>query len=598
MKALKRSLQAILSTVGLSFMITGAALAYTPPPYGPGDLNTTVTRNAGGERVVRVSFEPEDGTTYQVYRHGYGDGRSFRPLGAPLVFNSASPPAQGSNGWNYDSVYGYVYYEDGAVTDYAEYYYLVRSSSDPSWDTPPLKDYIVARAFPPSQTRHGEFSEYTSACTGCHGLHSSNSRLPGLGKLLRAPTQTDLCGTCHDGSGSKYDEVLGRVRTGPTWSEFTKNPAGPFGTQLKDVAGAPKLTAVHNVWRYGMRADASAAAMAAQYWQAPGSTYLSKPDPDPGTWTKPLTCVGCHEPHNKHKNFRLLRGDFDLQDYNFPDNAGNRRMDVVVRGVSEVNLDGTPPANDWNNYTKGQSAVKFLGGSDQTGGAITDFCSGCHRAFTGPYNELDPEDTGHDDISRDNAGTHGWKRHRMGVPAVNALNSARIVDPGLTGDGSDGVQSWLADWNGSNFADYVPLEGTIEDDPNTGDKNEYAQNRIVCYTCHIAHGTAAAAGGFAPPGDTIAVDGKLQLEVAYWNKRVNSTEALTSDDADSFVYDRAYGRQLGRVSFNYEGPTVSGYLNNRLTGPNGESGVIYGFSAALSRFQPFASACWRCHSTR
>ncbi len=151
----------------------GIAIAFTPPQYGPDDLSAMVTRNGNGQRVVRLFFKPEEGVTYRVYKHGRGDGRKFRPLDPALTFNPDSPPSQGTNGWNYDSVYKYVYYEDGAVTDYEEYYYFVRASTDSAWSTPPLKEYVVARAFPPTQTRHGEFNEYTGACTGCHGLHSS-----------------------------------------------------------------------------------------------------------------------------------------------------------------------------------------------------------------------------------------------------------------------------------------------------------------------------------------------------------------------------------------------------------------------------------------
>lgn len=589
--------------------VSAAALAYTPPAYGPGDLNSLITRNGANQRVVQLLFKPKDGVTYQVYKHRYGDGRKFLTVGPALTYNAGSPPAQGTNGWNYNAVYKYVYYEDADVTDYEEYYYFVRAGTDPAWTTPPLHEYVVTRAFPPAQTRHGEFSEFTYACNGCHGLHSSRSRLPGLGKLLRAPTQTDLCGTCHDGSASRYDEVLGRVRTGPTWSDFTKNPAGPFGTQLKNEAGAPcavgscapgqaRLTSVHNVWRIGLTANGEASATAAQYWQAPGSTYLSKDQPDASTtWTQPLTCVGCHEPHNKFKNFRLLRGDFDLQNYNLPDNTGSRRVNVVVRGVSEINLTGTPPAADWNTYTKGQAASRFLGGSDQSGGAMTDFCSGCHRYFTGPYNELDPNNTNTDDTVYDNVYTYGWKRHRMGMPASMALSSTRIIDPGLTGDGKDGVQFRLRDWDGNNIAEYIPLEGASEDDPGTT-ANEYADNRLVCLTCHLPHGTAAAAGGMAPAGDTLAADGKLQLEVAYWNHQLNGTDSLPSDSTNDFVNDRNTGQAVGRISFNYKGTPVSGYLVNRRFGPNGQSVVIYGYSSALSRFQPFARVCWRCHSTK
>jgi len=558
---------------------------------GPPDTKALVVK-FGGQSAVKILFTPSEGVTYGVYKHSFGDERTFRLIGSPGTYSGGTVSSSDPN-WGTvtpSAIDGqYVTYTDTDVADYAEYYYFVWASTDPDWPTdevtgrvyPPLERYRVARAFPPTQTRHGEFSEFTGACTACHGLHSAMS----TDKLLKARTVTDLCASCHDGSGSKYDLVMGRVRVGPDWTNAVDNPGGPFGTVLKDFPGAPQPTSAHNVWRDGKTADGSPTATAAQLWQAPGSTYLSSPGETVGYWTRPLVCTGCHEPHNRFQNFRLLRGDFGSGEYRLPDNQGGVRQNVVVRGVSEINLGVVGGVY--------QMASRYLGGSSQTGAAITDFCTGCHRFFAGPFNELNPaivpgydpfSPPGVDDYVYDNPGTHGWKRHMMAMPASNALlwSGARIIDPGETG--TTGYQGRVVDWDGTNLRrSYVPLEGMREEDGDKTNGNQYAENKVVCLTCHNSHSSAVAAGGRGPGGEA------LQIEVAYRNDKLNFTE--TMPPGDGYEEDVSKGYKKGRSP-------VSGYLMNRgsLT-DSSQYFLLFGSSSVLSRFEPFASECWRCHST-
>ncbi len=406
-----------------------------PGAAGPRDTKALVMRFAVAVGFTPAEPPPGGSVTYQVYRHERHDGRAFVRHGAPVVYRGNgvfdtedrwTEGRAGQSGWRYDGTYGYLFYIDPDVSPYEEYYYLVASDQD-RWPAGhpeagrlladpnrALNAYVVNAAFPPTQTRHGNYTEYTDACTACHGLHSAQSDQ----KLLKGPTVTDLCGTCHDGSGSKYDIVLGRTRTGPDWSTFTKNPAGPFGTQLREVAGAPcapgfppegnnfvcqgRLTAVHNVMRAGLPATGDVTALAAQVWQAPGSTYRAAGQvPGGSSWTNALTCISCHEPHNKYNNFRLLRGDYGTGDYQFPVAAAPERpgvpaglglegvrRGVVVRGVTEVYPEAPPPAPvdlSWQDpyYTEGAMASRYLAGSARNGTAVVDFCTVCHRGFAG-----------------------------------------------------------------------------------------------------------------------------------------------------------------------------------------------------------------------
>ncbi len=538
---------------------SGLALAWNWTPVGPRDTKTQYMNGA-----VRVMFTPGIGLNNQafgLYKHQLGDGRTFNHVATVQVSTDANGTITGvtyvTGTWGWDTTYGYVYYEDTNIVDYQEYYYFVTPGTLGAGNaftaqTTDLSKLVVARAFPPGQTRHGEFSEYTNACTGCHGLHSSVSQLGGYGKLLKAPTQTDLCATCHDGSGSKYDLLNGRVFAG---NGYANSPAGPFGNQLKNALASDPVTSKHNVYSVngiGNVGDGSPSATAARIWQAPGSGYLNAegskgntPPTDPlaNAWANKLICTSCHEPHNKYKNFRLLRGDFSVAGID-PNGSDNYQLtsgaaitngvdftELVIRGVSEVN-----PAS-------GQAATMYLG-KGAAGDFTSDFCLACHRAWN-------------DFTSGTNyPGVWGSKRHPFGNGITPALlpGTRRIIDD--TGPS----QSRVKDWNGSNYASYVPLEGT---NTNTG----YTSNAVVCLTCHVAHGTTKAAGGFGPNGQP------LQLEVAYRNYLLNNT----AQDVN--------GNPLTR-------DPVSNYLLNR------QNGVIYGSSSVLARFEPFASVCYRCHSTR
>lgn len=605
----------------VAFAWTGAR----PGDAGPKDTKALVRRDGVG-----IAFSPKAGVTYQVYRHALGNGRRFVRYGAPVTYggngqlttsDSYIEGQVGDSGWIYDATYDYLFYMDPGVIPYEEYYYIVASDADrdPVGLAIPdpnlhLNAYFVAGAFPPTQTRHGNYTEYTDACTACHGLHSAQSPQ----KLLKGPSITDLCGTCHDGSGSKYDIVMGRVRTGPDWTTFARNPAGPFGDQLRPVEGAPKLTSKHNVFRAALTATGGASDLAAQIWQAPGSTYLmANQVPGGSSWTNALTCASCHEPHNRFNNFRLLRGDFSYGDYNLPA-RGEARNGVNVRGVSEVFPAQTAVQDSWQGtpYTSGQAASKYLAGSSITGSAITDFCSVCHRAFTMP--ETIPSDP--ETIPSEVYGVWGEHRHKVGMPAADALRLGRIIDGPLGPSGDvcfDGVcsgQARLEDFNGTNLLKYVPLEGQNEDDPATTTANEYTENKVVCLTCHVAHGTGAAAGGFAATPGNPAAQTRLQLEVAYKNNLLNETAGPdgipgNADDPQrdlttGYLWNRNVPDQGFMGSGESQRPASPGGAlpdanNAGMYAPQDTPYYTqFGSSSVLARFEPFASACYRCHSTK
>ncbi len=378
----------VLGLVTLLIMALGAsALAANvlPGSKGPYDLRALVSGSPSKVTLmwstdVANGHPPYSGNTvtYTVYKHEKGDGRSFNPIQGAQCVVQLSPKQVVSGPCAIDPNYGYVTYTDTNVQDYYEYSYLVTDdpTADPNvdpWGGDPndrensLVAYVVVRAFPPSQTRHGNYTEYTNACTACHGIHSSKFK-----KLLKGPTVTDLCGTCHDGTGSKYDEVRGRVRTGAAWSSSAFAAAGPFGDRLKNGSGV-QTTSAHNVVRaadpsLSVDGDHNIFADSARIWQAPGSGWATH-DLNGGSslqnttpayefkyvsydWSSYLACSSCHEPHDRGKNYRILRPVI------------NDRTNIAVRGVSEVDPTVTDGSPDRGNWARRAMYTKFLAGGN------------------------------------------------------------------------------------------------------------------------------------------------------------------------------------------------------------------------------------------
>lgn len=682
-----------------SLLLASAAFAGpngdVPGEAGPDDTRAIVSSDGqNGAPVVTIMFTPaQSGTvTYAIYKHQLGDGRKFNAISSCTVVQglpNGCGPEWGSDKWA-NNQYTYVTYRDSSVAAYQEYYYYVSASTDPADAN--LNKYVVASAFPPTQNRHGNYSEYTNACTACHGLHSSKAK-----KLLKGPTVTDLCGTCHDGTGSKYDEVRGRVRLGDSWADSAYAAAGPFGDRLKQNSGV-QLTSAHNVMRaadntQSENLDETQRELAgkiqsgsARIWMAPGSGWLledsSQPKPNDLTaayvsynWGSWLVCSSCHEPHNRAKNYRILRGVI------------NDRHNIVVRGVSEVDpskRDASPDRGVWEDramYTKflsgGNSTTTFydphyedpvafassadaqaactdaLNGGEwvvdptsPTGGrckevepmgGVTTFCTACHRAFVWHEARIARDSysngySGWDTMKASNTGTGplgyftyqsgygangmglanyqdpngisnpakidavlGQHKHPINTEAMSAWEEGKLIDGPValeTGDickGSDGSGPHAASYNPScegvgqtRVQDpIVPLEGFGEQDAN----GSYQQNLMNCLSCHVPHGS-----------------GSERIEVAYKNNEMNDSSNVNRDSITGYLWNR-YADNANINSSNGE-PT---HPNSSAIDPRYETQPKYwvndtkywtqfGVSSVLARFNPMASACYRCHS--
>jgi hypothetical protein len=329
---------------------------------------------------------------------------------------------------------------------------------------------------------------------------------------------------------------------------------------------------------------------------------------------------------------------------------------IRVRGVSEVDSLYADPVQ-FPNYCLGQTCdlyddrgewqkramyTKFFYGTER-------FCIACHRAFystsaRGRY----PNQSGDQPVDEGSgaSATHVWggHRHAIGLPAIygkgfaidgvwvagTSLCGMSLPDERTGGDVPCGDQAGVTDPE-------LPLQGRAD---------FYDNNKVVCLTCHVPHGS-----------------GSERLEVAYRNQGPNQTLLADRDPVTGYLWNRADrtvdgsvyarwvdldgdgvvdpnevddpggllqketpvspGRDLdgdgtvdcdlygytdndGDQNVNTECPFGSGVDQNGDGNPWNDlylPGEVpywtqYGFSSALARFNPFAQACYRCHGLR
>lgn len=233
---------------------------------------------------------------------------------------------------NYDSystltsVYFYTYNVGQGIFPYRNYYFAV-TLRDSVTDYPSGVDLIArteneAVAYPPNQISHGSFTKGTNLCANCHSLHIAAGP-----KLMRFATVNDLCISCHDGTGSKFDVVNGTVASNGMSISPLKSMAGPFGAINNRVATAAPIS-IHNL----------------------DTPLNSAPGGNPASGlVDPMNCSSCHDPH-MGTNFRSLRKSL-------PDNP-----EVTVKAYAETNIE------------TGIEKPYYLYG-------INDFCKGCHKDY-------------------------------------------------------------------------------------------------------------------------------------------------------------------------------------------------------------------------
>jgi len=132
----------------------------------------------------------------------------------------------------------------------------------------PLLSPMQAQAF---ASPHGGYSGTTSFCEICHSPHEAAGA-----KLIKNATESALCFTCHNGTGSNYN----------TQSQMDQNPA--VNAMHPIIVNLPNNNGSYSI--------------------IPNTTAGLAP---PG----PYTCSQCHNPHGDVGNSKLLRARYETTEY-------------------------------------------------------------------------------------------------------------------------------------------------------------------------------------------------------------------------------------------------------------------------------------------
>ncbi|MDI6877823.1 MAG: cytochrome c3 family protein [Desulfitobacteriaceae bacterium] len=355
--------------------------------------------------------------------------------------------------------------------------------------TPP----VVTFDTPSHQVVHSNYSANTDACASCHRTHTSVGE-----NLLQWVDSTTACMACHDGTiGSTYNVKAGQIGT-----TGAKTSAGLFGT------GTEPGLSNHNM--YGELTTAAA-------WG--GSEKNSLPDKN-GSWNILINCVACHSPHGQGGNSRILT----------PDPNGIAMQNKVTGEVLTVVTAGTTYKAAKSNWIKGypylnDTKIK-VGGASQTTGFTVDYRTGIVT-----FNPA---------IAPDSVVTADYV---PGIRVIMNVADKLIASETVTYNG--GINQFCGachtDYNTSTVSGpntgsghtltgqyrsaYRHQVGMIWDDAARGtnviaggglkfESISGTTGRVMCLTCHFAHGTDDEFSGSTTTDTTRSTAQKRQVNMS------------------------------------------------------------------------------------
>lgn len=286
------------------------------------------------------------------------------------------------------------------ITPYVNYYFNITTNAVSNYptDSSVYNSAYEVDAFPPNQNAHGYYSSNTALCKNCHNTHTSNGP-----KLLSFATVNDTCMSCHDGTGSKYDVINGKVSTSDNKATSIDTPSGPFGGKVFGkslIANEPE--SIHSL----------------------GAVISTAPGGNPngtGKWAETLGCGSCHDAHGS-PNYRMLATSLPY----------NSNISVKAYAYTGAHAEN----------------VYYVSG-------MNNFCMGCHPAYNAP------QGSGETKFGVDFGGTVSGEAYRHSMDVSPA--SFKVGDV------------------------LQPLSTTL---PLEGNDTNYDSNKIMCLTCHTAHGSS------------------------------------------------------------------------------------------------------------
>ncbi len=276
---------------------------YTLPPLEPTNL-----RLSGADEEITIEWDPVPSTNIVEYRIYRFTSSGQDPEGVvPLGTVTGAPPA--------------TTFTDTTVERYRHYWYRIEavdSVGNTGFRSIEVHFRTVASEGPSTPHALGDDPWMGDTCRECHQVHIAQG--PKLLKFYPEGTsEAELCWTCHDGTGSRYnvrreftdDPVSAHMVTyGETEGDFVcVDCHTPHGTTVQ----TPKLLNVDGVTEGNYICYGSGCHGPEDPWvpePLPGQVFTSEefdfqaafegsahseiPDPESGTGIK---CSTCHQPH-------------------------------------------------------------------------------------------------------------------------------------------------------------------------------------------------------------------------------------------------------------------------------------------------------------
>ena len=293
---------------------------------------------------------------------------------------------------------------------------------------------------------HGSYTKTTDKCGGCHRTHTG-----GQPNLLKGSTVSELCLSCHDGSGANTN----------VWDGLYEPNGTPLNRGgLRNLKGST-VTCSHSydgsqypAWGADTPWQGQTGCLGC-HSHASGLRWPGIPEFFPGVGSQPgqvpgagnvqmaLTCVRCHDPHGA-RSYRLLNNRVMADVVEYQDPTLPSYIQVISNETGGLNPDqpGYLPLYTEKRYRDG----------------ITSWCASGHYLYQQTQSQPGvPFD------AADGSGAQIRYRHAMGLtPATTGLTTT------------------------------LPLQ-----QPAGYSATPQPTDKVACLTCHYAHGSNPQMIGYA-----------------------------------------------------------------------------------------------------
>ncbi|MHB1654011.1 MAG: cytochrome c3 family protein [Desulfitobacteriaceae bacterium] len=369
--------------------------------------------------------------------------------------------------------------------------------------TPSVK-YDVTSPTVTSNPIHKNYSANTDACASCHATHTA----VGANLLQWANTST-ACMACHDGTvTTTYNVAAGQFIASDN-SAVKKTSAGLFGV------GTVGTNGVYSTTTPGTAAGSSHHNVTGSLTTslAPGGSENSTIPDVNGIWSTSFSCAACHSPHGQGGNERILNADPNgialRNKVGHADVSGAGDLTAIASGSTTY----AAIKADWiKGYPYSEKTKIYVNGSQVTTGFTIDYRLGQVTFVNSPAGAVTADYipgirvvmTVKNKLASNESVTYTSGMNQFCGACHTDYNTSTVA--GQAGSGHT--------LTGQYRSAYRHQVGMIWDDTVRGanalnsalkfekEKSMTAtQGKVMCLTCHYAHGTNDAFIGVGTTSD-------------------------------------------------------------------------------------------------